>query len=585
MKDLFRDSVVGQVINYFSGGRLLPYADQLPGYEIPERYLLDRKTVEDVEPNPGQFLKSPPTTSSTSLPPSGPHPPSNTSTRTLAQKSPIARPLTLEDGKPAYEDDVTAAKLQAELSEKSNPYLVEWDGPNDPDNPKNWSPFKRGFVALSISLLTFSVYIGSAIYTSSEIGLTHEFNISLTKATLGLTLYVMAYGIGPMLLTPLQEMASLGRNPVYIGGLAVFVLFNIPIIKASNFSMVLAFRFLTGFVGSPALATGGASMGDMYSYAQLPYVIGVWALGAVAGPILGPVIGGFAAQAKDWRWPIYELMWISGFALVFLAFLLPETLESNILLKRARRLRKLTGNPDIRSQSELDGAGLSTRQFVAENLLRPFLLATEPAVLFCNLYIGLCYSIFYLWFEAFPLVFNDIYHMNLGVGSLPFSAFIVTGVITYTFYCLYLRYHLEPRFIKEGSLAAEARLEIGLMASIFIPISLFMFGWSARASVHWIVPIIAASLYLPGIFLIFQSLMMYLSLSYHRYTGSVLAGNDLFRSCMASVFPLFGTAFFRNLGLGPGCSLLAGLSIVLMFVLYLLVRYGDRLRARSRYAD
>jgi len=225
-------------------------------------------------------------------------------------------------------------------------------------------------------------------------------------------------------------------------------------------------------------------------------------------------------------------------------------------------------------------------------------------------------------FEAFPLVFNDIYHMNLGVGSLPFAAFIVTGAITVCPLTLILdwlvvdcfcvnstqcivyivnisvtsifhrliplvtvRYHLEPRFIKEGGLAAEARLEIGLMGSIFIPISLFMFGWSSRPSVHWIVPVIAAALYLPGIFLTFQSLLMYLSLSYHKYTGSVLAGNALFRSCMASVFPLFGTAFFKNLGLGPGSSLLAGISIGLMFIYYLLILYGDKLRARSRYAD
>lgn len=83
-----------------------------------------------------------------------------------------------------------------------------------------------------------------------------EFGVSQTKATLGLTLYVLAYGIGPMFLTPLQEMASLGRNPVYVYGLAIFVLFNVPIITAPNFSTVLAFRFLTGFVGSPALATG-----------------------------------------------------------------------------------------------------------------------------------------------------------------------------------------------------------------------------------------------------------------------------------------------------------------------------------------
>lgn len=83
-----------------------------------------------------------------------------------------------------------------------------------------------------------------------------EFGVSQTKATLGLTLYVLAYGIGPMFLTPLQEMATLGRNPVYILGLAIFVIFNVPIIKAPNFATVLVFRFLTGFVGSPALATG-----------------------------------------------------------------------------------------------------------------------------------------------------------------------------------------------------------------------------------------------------------------------------------------------------------------------------------------
>lgn len=155
---------------------------------------------------------------------------------------------------------------------------------------RNWSTSKKGFVAFSISLLTFSVYIGSAIYTTSEIGIMEEFGVSQVKATLGLTLYVLAYGIGPMILTPLQEMASYGRNPVYIIGLAIFVLFNVPIVVTHNFSVILAFRFFTGFIGSPALATGGASMADIFSGDTLPYMIGIWALGAVAGPILGPVI-------------------------------------------------------------------------------------------------------------------------------------------------------------------------------------------------------------------------------------------------------------------------------------------------------
>lgn len=58
-------------------------------------------------------------------------------------------------------------------------------------------------------------------------------------------------------------------------------------------------------------------------------------------------------------------------------------------------------------------------------------------------------------------------------------------MLQYTVYALYNRYHMEPRMARNPNLAPEARLEIGLMASIFIPVSLFIFGWASRASVHW----------------------------------------------------------------------------------------------------
>ena len=177
------------------------------------------------------------------------------------------------------------------------------------DGNRNWSTFKKGFVAFSISLLTFSVYIGSAIYTTSEVGIREEFGVSQVEATLGLTLYVLAYGIGPMFLTPLQEMASYGRNPVYIMGLAIFVLFNVPIVTTHNFSVILAFRFFTGFIASPALATGGASMADIFPASKLPYMLAIWALGAVAGPILGPVIVG---RINIWMKYIPDTTWFSG---------------------------------------------------------------------------------------------------------------------------------------------------------------------------------------------------------------------------------------------------------------------------------
>lgn len=110
----------------------------------------------------------------------------------------------------------------------------------------------------------------------------------------------------------------------------------------------------------------------------------------------------------------------------------------------------------------------------------------------------------YLWFEAFPIVFHDIYHFNLGMSGLPFAAFVASAVLTVGFarsprtselllrpplqfilYVLYQHYHLRPRILNDPNFAPENRLELGLVAGAFIPISLLMFGWGARESVHW----------------------------------------------------------------------------------------------------
>ncbi|KAL8286804.1 hypothetical protein RQP46_004332 [Phenoliferia psychrophenolica] len=577
MKDIIRDSTFGQLVNYFSNGRLLPFPDQRPDYVIPKRFLPITDATE-------------PSRSGVVSPGSG---------GTLVDAEGVISPRD--------DIDVEKAELKkppVENTPPPNPFLVDWEGDDDPDNPRNWSRNKRFFVASEIMLLTFSVYIGSAIYTSSIPGLMDAFDVNLAGATCGLTLFVLAYGIGPMFLSPLQEMPELGRNPAYIIGLFLFVVFQIPPIFAKNMATVLVSRFIAGFVGSPALATGGASMGDLFPPHQMPYAIGAWAIGAVLGPCTGPVIGGFAAQKNGWKWPFYELLWISGFALLVLFFFLPETLGSTVLVRRAERLRKLTGNKELKTQTELDEAVGSTLTSMAwHNFVMAFRLSAEPAIAFGNIYIALVYAVFYLWsggfpcapqqtvltplvlrFEAFPVVFQSMYGFNLGLTGLPFLGFVVSGAITFTGYALYNKLHMEPRYEKNPDLPPEARLELAVFASFFIPISLFMFGWGAGRT-HWIVPIIGAALYLPGIFLIFQSILIYISMGFPRHVASIFAGNDLFRSTVASFFPLFGHAFYRRLGVGGGCSLLAGISILMIPVTYVMVKEGAKLRARSKWTD
>jgi DHA1 family multidrug resistance protein-like MFS transporter len=151
------------------------------------------------------------------------------------------------------------------------------------------------------------------------------FDVSQVAATLGLTLFIAGYGLGPvsrlfisitsvenwdqMLWAPMSEIPHIGRNPIYIGTLVIFVLFQVATAIASNFGMLLAFRFLAGLFGSPVLATVGVNIRDMNRLQKQAYGLAIWGIAAVCGPVLGSLVGSFAAQAKGWTWTIWELMW------------------------------------------------------------------------------------------------------------------------------------------------------------------------------------------------------------------------------------------------------------------------------------
>lgn len=75
-----------------------------------------------------------------------------------------------------------------------------------------------------------------------------------------------------------------GRNPIYLGTLLVFVALQAPTALSVNFGMLCAFRFITGFFGSPVLATGGATLSDIWRPAKRAYAMSIWGIAAICGP-------------------------------------------------------------------------------------------------------------------------------------------------------------------------------------------------------------------------------------------------------------------------------------------------------------
>lgn len=416
-------------------------------------------------------------------------------------------------------------------------------------------------------------------------GVMERFGVSQVKATLGLTLFVAGYGIGPMIFAPMSEIPQFGRNPIYIGTLFVFVFLQFAVIYATNFAMLLCFRFLTGFFGSPVLATGGASLADIYAPSKRAYAIGIWGIAAICGPVMGPLVGGFAAQHKGWQWPIWELLWLSGAALIVMLLFLPETSSANILYRRARRLRKLTGRTDLKTEGELVSETMSVKDIATMTLLKPFtLMLFEPILLALNLYIALVYGLLYIWFESFAIVFVEIYGFNLGEEGLAFLGILIGGFVVIPPFFWYLHKYQEPKFNKNGEIRPEERLPPAFVGAFCIPICLFWFGWTSRASVHWIVPIIGSGFFTIGSFLLFNAVLNYLGDAYPDHAASVLAGNDFMRSSFGAGFPLFASAMFRNLGVPWASSTLGFLSIAFIPIPFVLYFYGETIRKNSKRA-
>ncbi|KAF1948713.1 benomyl/methotrexate resistance protein [Byssothecium circinans] len=617
MSALIRDAPVGQIIRWATNKRLFQYPEERDDFELPLSYVALRHNGQKHIPTPTPVTEPEegPATEEVCCPDSETIPEvdekgetSEEDDRLELEKIQTARTahtartqISRVGTRTALANSVSHADLEQQFSlaavergpsrpiepEKldDGTILVDWYTTDDPENPQNWSFEKKAVVLFQILVYTMGVYMGSAIYSPSIPGVMERFGVSIGAASLGLSMYVLAYGIGPLLFSPLSEIPVIGRNPPYMVSFAIFVLLTIPASLVDNFAGLIVLRFLQGFFGSPCLATGGATLQDMYSIIKLPYVLSLWAFAATCGPALGPIISGFSVQAENWRWSMWEMLWMNGPIFLSLFLFLPETSSSNILLRRAKRLRALTGDSRLKAQSEIDQAHLTPRDIAVEALIRPFqLMLLDPSIAFTAIYTALIYAIFYSFFEAFPLVYEAMYHFNLGEMGLTFLSVTVGVIISIAAYWSYIYTVVEPSIRTHGIGAPERRLRPALVVTWFVPVGLFIFGWTANPSIHWVVSCVGIVITTIGIFLIIQCIFLYLPLSYPQYAASLFAGNDFLRSALAAASIHFSYPMFRGLGVDRGVSLLAGLTVGCSAGVYVLYFFGARLRARSRFA-
>ncbi|KAI9662171.1 MAG: hypothetical protein M1831_002867 [Alyxoria varia] len=439
--------------------------------------------------------------------------------------------------------------------------IVSWDGPDDPANPKNWS-IKRKWAATVIGKYAIVFPVSSTMIAPALPAVERDLGLkSGIETQMAFSIFVLAYGVGPLLLGPLSEL--FGRVPVLQLSNLFYFVFNLSCGFAKTGPQMIVCRFLAGIGGSAPQACGGGTLSDCWSSEQRGKAYAIYALMPMLGPAVGPIAGGFIAKYTSWRWVFWSTCIATILVQIAGIFLLQETYAPKLIAKKTKRLIKETGNKNLRSEFELVSEPFSKKLMTA--ISRPFiLLTTQPIVQVLSLYMLYLYGTIYLVISTFPQLWEQKYNMSVEIAGLNYISMLLGfGIATQISARLNDRIYVRLKIRYNGERKPEYRAPVILPGAILTPVGLFWYGWAAQSRVHWILPDIGIFLFTGGTMVCFQAIQTYIVDSYQRYAASAIAATTVLRSVAGFSFPLFAPAMYEKLDYGWGNSVLGFLAIII----------------------
>ncbi|KAJ5102388.1 hypothetical protein NUU61_004610 [Penicillium alfredii] len=399
--------------------------------------------------------------------------------------------------------------------------LVTWDSHTDPENLQNWPRRKKLTRSAAPLAVIFSISFASSILGTSSSVTAHEYGVSAEVMSLGVALFVAGFPVGPLAL--------------------------------AHVATILVCRFLADMLGSGGLAVESGILADIFVPITRGVAVGMSATIMNFGSIIGPIAGAYLVARYGWSWTAWVTLILCGAVGLLCVALLRESSHNRILMRRAARLRRETGNPALRARAEMGFAGPA--RFAAQVLHQARAHVLKPTAIL-------------------PFI-------AVGLGVL--TALGLFSLFTMTWY---KRRWMAAQKASEGEstaarIAPEDRLPPMMLGAVLLPPALLWFGWAGHA--HWAAQVVAC--YVIGLVLqiIFISGIVYIVDVYLLNTMSAISIHVMVRSVVSATFPLFEDPMYQTLHINWSATLLALLSAAIVISPVLLRIYGSRIRSWSRF--
>ena len=270
---------------------------------------------------------------------------------------------------------------------------------------------------------------------------------------------------------------------------------------------------------------------------------------------------------------------IYGALFPFIYFFIEETRGPVILAQLSKRNAKFGAAAEAETPPPLT-------ELLYDSIIRPaHMLCTEPVILFITMWSAFCFGVVYMCIQSIPQIYTAIYGFNDAQSGVVQLAILV-GMTFGFFACIpqnsYYQRSAKRNKINPGVPIPEARLLLSIPTSIiFLGGGLFWYGWTARPSLHWIVPEVGLGFVGFAVMIIVTTCATYTTDAYAKYAGSAVSCLAFGESMTAAWLPLATKTMYNNLGFHWASSVLGCLALLLTVAPVVLWFKGVTIRKKS----
>ncbi|KAF2765157.1 polyamine transporter [Teratosphaeria nubilosa] len=462
---------------------------------------------------------------------------------------------------------------------------------SDPNDPLNWLPWEKLTTYIAICLFSFIANINGSNFTVAIVALEKEFHTTSTRATFLVGFNVLMFGLGNILWVPLMRV--LGKRPVYLLALSLFVAANAWSARATSWGSLLGGRMVSGFGASAADATVPSVVSDMFFADERGHRMMSFHFALASGIFLGPLINAWIVQLHGWRWSCDFLAIAGGVVLVLAFFFIRETQFYGDRQDSARLV------PDRRPWYGWWSVSIGyNNDRPMQRFLRTFWDILRMSVYPPVFWVGCLVGLFVGWtiviqVTASQLFLKPPYSWHLGdVGIFSIAGWL--GIVLSFYFGGRLIDFIAYRGRNHNDMPEpQRRLPALLIPTLLAPVGLIIYGECMAHKTVWVGQAFGYAMHSFGFTAVSNIAVTYAVDCYQAFSGEALVTVFVIRNVIAVVCSFYSNVWIQQDGVSAVFGTMAGLEWALMAVaipvyvfssqiLAFTDKYGPQKRLRER---